>query len=108
MNLSAAWKWRGGRAERTTLEVRASGVSLKRPPEKGPLLDGGSGADTADASARVAERLNAWAWLGTAASAVAGSIALVTLRGSASNPTWLGRFALVQLSGAALFAAIGA
>lgn len=108
MNLSAAWKWRGGRAERTTLEVRASGVSLKRPPEKGPLLDGGSGADAADASARVAERLNAWAWLGTALSAVAGSIALVTLRGSASNPTWLGRFALVQLSGAALFAAIGA
>src|SRR5262245_22827818 len=107
MNLSAAWKWRGARAERTTIEVRASGVSLKRPPEKGPQLDANSGTDAADASARVAERLNAWAWLGTAASAVAGSIALVTLRGS-TNAAWLGQFALVQLSGAALFAAIGA
>ena len=108
MNLSAAWKWRGARAERTTLGVRASGVSLKRPSEKGPQFEGSSGTDAADASAEVAERLNAWAWLGTALSAVAGSIALVTLRGSAQNVSWLGQFALVQLSGAALFAAIGA
>jgi prepilin signal peptidase PulO-like enzyme (type II secretory pathway) len=109
MNFSAAWKWRGARADRTTLEVRSSGVSLRRPPEaRGPLVDTNAGADTGDTAAQVAERLNAWAWLGTAASAVAGSIALVTLRGHAPNAAWLGQFALVQLSGAALFAAIGA
>jgi len=109
MNFSAAWKWRAARAERTTLEVRSSGVSLKRPPEaRGLLLDGKGAGDPADAAAPVAERLNAWAWLGTAASAVAGSIALVALRGYAPNAAWLGQFALVQLSGAAMFAALGA
>jgi serine/threonine-protein kinase len=65
-------------------------------------------SDSREAAARVAERLSTWAWLGTAISAVAGCVAVVTLRGYAPHATWLGQFALVQLSGAAVFATIGA
>jgi serine/threonine-protein kinase len=65
-------------------------------------------SDSREAAARVAERLSTWAWLGTSISAVAGCVALVTLRRYAPNEIWLRQFALVQLSGAAVFAAIGA
>lgn len=110
MSWSGAWKWRSARIDRTTLEVRASGVALKRASEKSSPFNGKElvSSDSRDAAARVAERLSTWAWLGTAVSAVAGSVALVTLRGYAPQATWLGKFALVQLSGAAVFAAIGA
>jgi serine/threonine-protein kinase len=110
MSWSAAWKWRSARIDRTTLEVRASGVALKRADQKSspsPAKDLVS-TDSREAAARVAERLSTWAWLGTAISAIAGCIAVVTLRGYAPHAAWLGQFALVQLSGAAVFAAIGA
>ena len=111
MSWSAAWKWRSARIDRTTLEVRASGVSLKRASEQKSSPFSGKepvSSDSREAAARVAARLSTWGWLGTAVSAVAGCIALVTLRGYAPHATWLGQFALVQLSGAAVFAAIGA
>jgi eukaryotic-like serine/threonine-protein kinase len=112
MSWSATWKWRNARIDRTTLEVRASGVALKK---RTPALESSpvSGkelvsSDTREATDRVAQRLSTWGWLGTAISAVAGCIALVMLRGYTPQETWLGQFALVQLSGAAVFAAIGA
>jgi serine/threonine-protein kinase len=95
----------------STPEGRPSGVALKRTPAErsSPFHTKQTlTSDSPDASARTAERLSTWAWLGTAISAIAGCVALVALRGYTPNATWLKQFALVQLSGAALFAALGA
>jgi tRNA A-37 threonylcarbamoyl transferase component Bud32 len=111
MSWSAAWKWRSARIDRTTLEVRASGVAFKRASDQKSSPHHGKdvvSSDSREEAARVADRLSTWAWLGTALSAVGGCVAVVTLRGYAPHATWLGQFALVQLSGAAVFAAIGA
>ena len=111
MSWSAAWKSRSARIDRTTFEVRASGVALKRASEQksSPFNTKDLvSSDTSEVATRAAERLSTWAWLGTAISGIAGCIALVTLRGYTPQATWLGQFALVQLSGAAVFAAIGA
>jgi hypothetical protein len=111
MSWSAAWKWRNARIDRSTFEVRASGVAFKRTPEQKSSPSSGRelvSNDSREAAARVAQRLSTWGWLGTAISAIAGCVALVMLRGYTPQETWLGQFALVQLSGAAVFAAIGA
>jgi eukaryotic-like serine/threonine-protein kinase len=111
MSWNAAWKWRNARIDRSTLEVRASGVAFKRTDEQksSPFnVKELVSSDSREAAARVAARLSTWGWLGTAISAIAGSVALIMLRGYTPRETWLGQFALVQLSGAAVFAAIGA
>jgi eukaryotic-like serine/threonine-protein kinase len=111
MNWSAAWRWRSPRTERITLEGRTSGVSLKQtvPEQRTTAFDGVlSSGESNDPASKLAERMSTWAWACTAICAVAGCVALVTLRGYAPNAAWLGPFALVQLSGAALFAALGA
>lgn len=110
MSWSAAWRWRNARIDRTTLEGRASGVTLRRTSDRSSPFNFGEvlSNDSRAAADRVAQRLSTWGWLGTSISAVAGCIALVMLRGYTPHETWLGQFALVQLSGAAMFAAIGA
>jgi hypothetical protein len=110
MNWGAAWRWRNERNDGST-DVRSSGVTLKRAPgeRSSPShLEGVWGSDSGEITTRTAERLSTWAWLGTAISAVAGCVALVALRTYTPNAAWLKQFALVQLSGAALFAALGA
>ncbi|HTV17416.1 MAG TPA: serine/threonine-protein kinase, partial [Polyangiaceae bacterium] len=111
MSWTAAWKWRSARIDRSTLEVRNSGVALRRASDQKSSPTSGKelvSSDSREAAARVAERLSTWGWSGTAISAIAGCVALVTLRGYAPHASWLGQFALVQLSGAAVFAAVGA
>src|SRR5688572_10399119 len=111
MNWGVAWRWRSARIDGSTLEVRSSGVALKRTPGERSAPSHPKEAwlnDSREAAARSTERLSAWAWLGTALSAVAGCVALITLRAYTPNASWLEKFAVVQLSGAAVFAALGA
>jgi serine/threonine-protein kinase len=112
MNWSSAWRWRSASIDRS-MEVRSSGVALKRASEQRTSLSlvdpaVGVSGDARDAAMKTAERLSIWAWAGAAISAAAGSVALLTLRSYTPNATWLGRFAVAQLSGAAVFAALGA
>src|SRR5689334_5258193 len=84
MNWSSAWRWRSARIDRS-MEVRSSGVALRRAPEQRTslaLVDPAVGVsgDARDAAMKTAERLSIWAWAGAAISAAAGSIALITLR----------------------------
>jgi hypothetical protein len=111
MSWNAAWKWRNARIDRGTHEVRASGVSFKRSTEQKSSPSSTkelASSESREAAARVARRLSTWGWLGTAITAIAGCVALVMLRGYTPHELWLVQFALVQLSGAAVFAAIGA